>query len=361
MSTPEPEAADDRATLDVADTSHHDFATAAPQTPAQSQSPDTHAAEAPPAAALRPPRTSRPHFIYGLAQIVTSIIVAAGTWAEWHSVAISLAWTVLWLPMAHAIGLAAGFAMAAKADPTPERRSPFGVALAVWIYECAASILLLDISQPWRSRFAMPAVSGPARPVAVLLLHGYGCNRAFWVRFASHLSAAGYDCDAITLSPLLGDIDSYADDIADATRALAERTRRPVVLIGHSMGGLAARACLRKHRTLPVAHTITLGTPHFGTLHAALGMGRNSQQMQVGSEWLVTLGQTEQVGERSRITSIYSFHDNVVYPVRTSVLPGAHNIALERLGHVSLGTHPRARAIVIETLERIALGLNRTV
>ncbi|VVE87389.1 esterase/lipase family protein [Pandoraea bronchicola] len=307
------------------------------------------------------PRASRPHLIYGGVEVALSIVVASATWAAWHSPWTTVLWTLLWLPVSHAIGLAAGFIMAAHGDPTPERRTPAGTNVAVWAYECAASILLLDLYQPWRSAAPLPAPSGPARPVAVLLLHGYGCNRAFWLRFSHHLADAGYPCDAINLGPLFGDIDGYASHIANAARALAERTRLPVVIVGHSMGGLAARACLQRYPTLPVAHTITLGSPHSGTLHARHGIGQNVRQMSIGSEWLAELARRETDTERARITSIYSFHDNVVYPVSTSVLPGAHNIALDRLGHVSLGTHPRARALVLETLERVAQGLRPNV
>ncbi|BDD93805.1 hypothetical protein PanNE5_32450 [Pandoraea sp. NE5] len=315
---------------------------------------------APPAA--RPaPRASRAHLIYGGIEIGLSLIVAVATWTVWHSPWTTLLWTVLWLPVAHAIGLAAGFVMAAQGDPSPERRATAGTHAAVWAYECAASIFLLDLCQPWFSTARLPLPRGPARPVSVLLLHGYGCNRAFWLRFSRHLADAGYDCDAVNLGPMFGDIDDYAPTIANATRALAERTRLPVVIIGHSMGGLAARACLRHAPTLPVAHTITLGSPHFGTLHARHGLGTNARQMGVGSEWLAALASRETQTQRARITSIYTFHDNVVYPVRTCVLPGAHNIALDRLGHVSLGTHPRARAHVLETLERVAQGLPRAV
>ncbi|PTD98345.1 esterase/lipase family protein [Pandoraea apista] len=315
----------------------------------------------PPPASLRVVRPSRPHLIYGGIEVALSIVVAIATWAAWHSPWTTVLWTLLWLPVSHAIGLAAGFIMAAHGDPTSERRTPAGTNVAVWAYECAASILLLDLYQPWRSAAPLAAPNGPARPVALLLLHGYGCNRAFWLRFSRHLADAGYHADAINLGPIFGDIDDYAANIANATQALAERTRLPVVIVGHSMGGLAARACLQRYPTLPVAHTITLGSPHFGTLHARHGIGQNVRQMSVGSEWLMALANRETDAERARITSIYTFHDNVVYPVRTSVLPGARNIALDRLGHVSLATHPRARALVLETLERVAQGLRHNV
>ncbi|QDH60344.1 alpha/beta fold hydrolase [Pandoraea pnomenusa] len=317
----------------------------------------------PPPTSPTPPsrlRPSRAHLIYGGVEAGLSLVVAIVTWATWHSVWTTLLWTVLWLPVAHALGLAAGFVMAANGDPAPARRVSAGTNVAIWAYECAASILLLDIYQPWLSAAPLPAPSGPARPVAVLLLHGYGCNRAFWLRFSRHLAEAGYACDAINLGQMFGDIDSYAGNVATAAQALAERTRLPVVIIGHSMGGLAARASLRRYRTLPVAHTITLGSPHFGTLHTRNGVGTNVHQMRLGSDWLVALANSETDAERARITSIYSHHDNVVYPVRTSVLPGAHNLPLDRLGHVSLATHPRARALVLETLERIAQGLRHS-
>lgn len=46
---------------------------------------------------------------------------------------------------------------------------------------------------------------------------------------------------------------------------------RPFTLVGHSMGGLVARACLARHPELAggrVAQVIMLGTPHFGAANA---------------------------------------------------------------------------------------------
>lgn len=59
-----------------------------------------------------------------------------------------------------------------------------------------------------------------------------------------------------------------------------------LLLVGHSMGGLVARAYLRRYGELRVARLITLGTPHRGSLLAHLGIGRNARQMEPGSVWL---------------------------------------------------------------------------
>ncbi|MBN4668277.1 alpha/beta hydrolase [Pandoraea nosoerga] len=300
----------------------------------------------PPPAAARRARPSRPHLVYGGVQVGLSLVVAAATWSAWHNPWATVLWTMLWLPVSHAIALAAGFVMAAQADPTPARRAPAGVGIATWAYECAASILLLDLYQPWRSAAPLPAPSGPARAVAVLLLHGYGCNRAFWLRFARHLADAGYQCDAINLGPIFGDIDEYAPQIAGAAQALAERTRLPVVIVGHSMGGLAARACLSRHPTLPVAHTITLGSPHFGTLHARHGFGVNVRQMGIGSEWLIALANRETDAERAHHLDLHVSRQRGVSHAHLGVARRAQRCARSAGARVArhASARPRARA-----------------
>lgn len=176
----------------------------------------------------------------------------------------------------------------------------------------------------------------------VLMLHGYGANAAFWKPFSRKLAKAGISHSAIDLEPVLGGIDDYAPLVNQAVDVLCRATGAPrVILLCHSMGGLAARAWLRKFGRERVACVITLGTPHHGSSLAAYGPGLNARQMlpPAGdpSNWLTALAAAEDDALRSLFVAIHSLHDNIVAPQSSAILPGARNVGLDLVGHVALG------------------------
>lgn len=183
-------------------------------------------------------------------------------------------------------------------------------------------------------------VAQPARGLPVLMVHGYGANGGFWVHLAAQLEAQGHSHATVDLEPVFGDIDHYAQQIEEAVQALlAACGKDKVIIVAHSMGGLAARAWLRSFGAQRVARIITLGTPHHGTDLAHMGLGANARQMRRNAEWLAQLDAADR-GQRGLFTSIYSFHDNIIAPQDSCHLPGARNIALPGIGHVAMGRHP---------------------
>jgi pimeloyl-ACP methyl ester carboxylesterase len=189
----------------------------------------------------------------------------------------------------------------------------------------------------------------------VLLLHGYFCNSGYWAHLAPQLSAARISYASLDLEPLLGGIDDYVPMIASAIRTLGQDSGAArVVIVGHSMGGLAARAYLRAHGAARVARVVTLGTPHHGTGLAQFGPGLNARQMRrtrghraSASTWLQTLAASETAATRSLFTSIYTQHDNIVSPASSSVLADAVNVAFSGVGHVALARDAAVLARVI--------------
>ena len=206
-------------------------------------------------------------------------------------------------------------------------------------YSMVCWFRLFPLSQPFRAHFAQDALP------PVLLLHGYGANSGFWKPMSQQLSAAGITHAAIDLEPLLGSIDDYAELIETTAQELCvSHGAQTIVIVGHSMGGLAARAWLRRYGDERLAGLITLGTPHFGSTLAAYAMGENARQMlpAVGKEasagdWLTSLANSESADLRARMRSIYSRHDNIVAPQQSALLPGASNMPLDLVGHVALG------------------------
>lgn len=189
----------------------------------------------------------------------------------------------------------------------------------------------------------------------VLLVHGYSCNGAYWSRLAGLLRRRGISYLAVDLEPVGAGIDEYARHIDDGLRRLCDATgKAQAVVVGHSMGGLAARAHLRRCGSARVARVITVGTPHHGTALAGFGPGLNARQMRRGSPWLAELAASETPALRALILSFWSHHDNIVAPQDSSYLPGAHNVALGGIGHVGLGSHPVILRSVLDEITRVS-------
>ncbi|CAJ0858015.1 hypothetical protein R1479_00558 [Ralstonia mannitolilytica] len=229
--------------------------------------------------------------------------------------------------------------------------------ISCWLRECVSVAWMFNVLQPFWAHAAFDAPARDGRRVPVLMIHGYGCNRAVWLPMQKHLGAAGHPTEAIDLMPLLGNIDDYASDISAAVARLTHAHGRAPVLLCHSMGGLAARAALRQCEAELIAHVITLGTPHRGTAMARAGRGHNVRQMAWASPWLRRLAASETAATRARITSIFSWHDSIVGPPGASWLDGARHIAFSGIGHVSLLCDARIRQAVLAELARIEASL----
>ena len=196
----------------------------------------------------------------------------------------------------------------------------------------------------------------------VLLLHGYGCNCGYWAQLTPMLDSARISYAAVDLEPVLGDIDDYLHSVEQAVASLCTKTNAPkVIIVAHSMGGLVARAYLRRHGDGRIAHVFTLGTPHHGTSLASMGVGRNAAQMRRSSHpdtpesgWLRDLADSETPATRALITSLYTHHDNIVAPQTSSELLGARHIEFGGVGHVALGRNRRVLARLMAELAMMA-------
>lgn len=195
---------------------------------------------------------------------------------------------------------------------------------------------------------ARPSADAPGPAMPILFIHGYLCNRAVWLSFMREAAARGHRCEAITLDDPFADIDSHVPAVGRAIDALLGRAgdARRVALVGHSMGGLVARAALAVHgeRIGPV---VTLGTPHHGTWTARFGRSPSVMQMRRGSSWLAALDARSSAGH---VTTVFSHHDNIVYPQTTAALAGARQVAVGGAGHVALLYDRQVRAIVFAAI-----------
>lgn len=250
--------------------------------------------------------------------------------------------------------LASFLIAAANASPRPADTRPAPGAMALlWLREIASAWLIIIVFMPferWLMRRDVAASRAGLPPV--LLIHGYVNNAGAMFILWRAIKDAGHAVHTVNLEPVYADIDTYAALIEARLAAIqAAASGQAVVLVCHSMGGLAARAYLRKYGAARVARLITLGTPHAGTVLANTALGENGRQMRPGSAWLAELARFEAARWSCKVVSIYSHDDNIVAPQLSAKLEGACNIALSGLGHISL---PMSRAVAAHVIAEIA-------
>jgi pimeloyl-ACP methyl ester carboxylesterase len=243
--------------------------------------------------------------------------------------------------------LAIEFTVAAAVDPRSPRQ-PLPRVLLIIVREASISLRLFMWRQPWRSGFAEPApVHDPQRP-ALLLIAGFMCNRAAWKPLLDSGLLRDFNVATVNLEPIFGDIDRYAEVVHGAVERLRETSGAArVVLVGHSMGGLAARVYLRRHGDAHAVRVVTLASPHHGTIFGRLGHSRNARQMAKDSRFVEHLNRDDR-GRWSRFTTVATRDDNLVVPRASPLLPGSKQIEIDGVGHLALIEDARAWQIVVD-------------
>jgi pimeloyl-ACP methyl ester carboxylesterase len=204
----------------------------------------------------------------------------------------------------------------------------------------------------------------------VLLLHGFFQTRNIWEVMEDRLRHDGYGVLSFDLGGLLWRFNTRSiSDLAEMVSQKIERLCEKhgidrVHIVGHSKGGLVARAYIQRfggdRRTKSL---ITLGTPHHGTPTALIGvmlmgggvLSRSPLQMLPGSPLLRRL-QDEHFPAGIPLASVYSKND-VICPWWCSVLrPRAgessmQNFVVKGVGHSELTSHSGVYFIVRHELE----------
>ena len=202
-----------------------------------------------------------------------------------------------------------------------------------WLAFLTVFVLIQPFERWWMGSDVVGRVHD--RRPAVLLVHGYACNRGQWWWLRRRLRARGLAVTTINLEPPLADIDCFAGQLhARIEAVLAETGVDRVALVAHSMGGLTSRAYLRRHGCGRVTTLITLASPHQGTLFAHLIPGRNARQMQPDNDWIRQLGDQESFAVP--VVSIWGAIDEFMVPQDSSRLAGARDTAFATLGHLSI-------------------------
>ncbi|GAA2786788.1 hypothetical protein GCM10010441_09850 [Kitasatospora paracochleata] len=201
-------------------------------------------------------------------------------------------------------------------------------------------------------------VTAPPHHDPVLLLHGLADNRAVFTPLLRALHRSGWThLHALTYSPLPGDVRSAAALLARHVEwAARAHPGRPVVLVGHSLGGLIARYYVQRlGGDGLVPHVVTLATPHQGTDVARLPTPFPiTRQLRPGSDLMAEL-RLPAPRCQTRFTALRAELDELVIPRRSAALHHpdlrTDNLLITGVGHVALPVHPAAIAAVRHALE----------
>ncbi|QKS29763.1 MAG: alpha/beta fold hydrolase [Candidatus Accumulibacter similis] len=237
-------------------------------------------------------------------------------------------------------------------SPAPRLRATQALRMVLAEYAAfvVSFVIIFPVERCWMGADRLPRVAGGAarRRLPVLLVHGYGCSRGAWWWLRRRLEAAGWTVATISLEPVCASIDDYVEPLARRIDAvLAQTGADRLLLVGHSMGGLAARRYLQRCGSARVARLVTLGTPHQGSRLAHIGAGENARQMRPHSDWLRALANPAPLLDT---VVIYSPHDNFVMPQANLELPGATARAIDGLGHLAMLFSPRVAIALLAAL-----------
>jgi pimeloyl-ACP methyl ester carboxylesterase len=297
------------------------------------------------------------------------LALLAGTLA-WTAVWVGLTYTTsrtaavvgaLFITVGYALVLGIEFVVAAVVNrhDVVERAGPVAL-LGAWWEEVQQAPRVFFGRQPflWR-RLPDSSVAPAPNKTAVVLVHGFVCNRGFWLPWMREMRQRGLPYSSVNLEPVFGSIDDYVPLIDQAVRRAHALTGRPPMLVCHSMGGLAARAwrVATPDADARVAHVVTIGTPHRGTWLARFSHLTNGRQMRQNGDWLRALEQRENQsmpeGAFDRFTCWYSNADNIVFPASTATLAGADNRHVPGVAHVALAFQPTVINATLGLLQRL--------
>lgn len=183
----------------------------------------------------------------------------------------------------------------------------------------------------------------------VVDLPGWRTSEASMVPLRAYLRWLGHDARAWGLGTNRGDPMGDAERLVPQVRDMADRSGRPVALVGWSLGGVIARETARRAGAA-VSHVITLGSPIVGG--PAFTPFTPSWPHERRLAWARRFARAEAAQPLDcSVTTIFSRHDAVV-PWQASLDHHSADVRhiQVRSGHFGLGTDPDVWEIIARTL-----------
>lgn len=204
---------------------------------------------------------------------------------------------------------------------------------------------------------AQPVARGKSAKPPVHMIPGFVMPPFTFFPMRNALRKAGYtDFTVLNQWPWFGRIEEYAALSRMHIDGLKKRSGHPKVeVLGHSMGGLTARALVKyQGGDKDVAHVVQFGTPNHGTVLGSLAgwMLPSCKQMSLGSDFLAALNDGDPTPGAIKWTSVHANWDEIVVPAKSVDLEGAENPLVKRTFHIHMMFHPETHRLAIEALSK---------
>lgn len=240
--------------------------------------------------------------------------------------------------------LAATTLMARWLDPVRKRDKPVSVAAGKALFYYCREYLRLLVYQlvyitiapaEYLYRKFSPESFAKNRPVgdrpAVVLIHGYISTTSHWFFQERRLKRAGYeDVARFGYNPFSGSLNEWSQSLA---AMLKDRfPSRPVILAGHSFGGLIAIRAVSLMPEGAVVKVVTMGSPIEGTLMAKFALTSAARNLRRGTAMIKEIAK-EAASIKSELICCWSKWDNIIVPSESAAPKSARCVEIEGVGH----------------------------
>ncbi|MCP5057304.1 MAG: alpha/beta fold hydrolase [bacterium] len=185
----------------------------------------------------------------------------------------------------------------------------------------------------------------PPREVDTLVfVHGLAMNRASFFPLQGYLRLMGYDAQSSRNFGIPDSIEAMAAAVGRLVERAAPEGR--VTIVGHSMGGLAARWYVqRMGGDARVDRIVTLATPHRGTYLASNAPTALLNQFDPEGPFIRALNASP-MPPSVELHSIVAGQDLIVIPRAAGEAPFGESVTFDDLGHMDVLLSPRVFAAV---------------
>ncbi len=230
------------------------------------------------------------------------------------------------------------------------------------VVSAVGSIILVVLFYPlgfFRS-LRRPKTPSPSGPV-IVLVHGLYHNPSAWMVMKRRLINAGFtNVFAFSYRSFFTSFETVLEKFERFLDSLPYSPDRPLLLVGHSLGGLVSRAYAQNRAGGRVpAGIVTLGTPHSGSKMVAFGIGGLAKSIGYGEPLFERL---DLVGDVATCTAeaIFSPADNLVLPPESLQPPtGWGRYETAPMSHIAMLYSKEVADRVIETINNAAGGASR--